>query len=94
MEQRLLGNAQVVPVEAYVAEENLLGMEGDGIQVVIDFVSRSNIGVGALCEGLARRSFDEAKAYSENRMQEGFPIKFHQATGIKLFDISHEGPSI
>lgn len=87
MGQRLLANAEVILDEVFVPEQFMLGEEGDGGIVVMDFLSRSNVGVGALSMGLARRAYDEAKNYAETRVQGGVPIKFHQAVGLKLFDM-------
>jgi len=45
-----------------------------------------NVGVGYLALGLMRAAFEEALAYSKERVQFGKPILQHQAIGFRLFE--------
>jgi len=48
-----------------------------------------NIGVGYLAVGIMRAAYEEALAYSRERVQFGKPIFEHQAVAFKLFETFH-----
>lgn len=71
---RIPKHYMLVPTEAYpfIIESVLAG---------------ANAGMGAIFTGVARAAFDEALAYSRERVQGGKPICEHQAVQLKLMDM-------
>jgi acyl-CoA dehydrogenase len=87
MGHRLSQQAEVILEDCFVPEENLIGSEGDGFKILMDFLASSGIGVGALSVGLARSAFDASNKYAHERMQGGCYIFAHQAVGFMLVDM-------
>ncbi len=87
MGQRLSSQAEIIFEDVRVPKEKLLGREGDGIPICLDFLATGSIGVGALCVGLARAAYEIALDYSKQRVVLGQPIINHQAIGFMLADM-------
>lgn len=70
--------------------DQILGMEGRGLELSDKWLAMGRIWVGATCCGKAERLFDLASDWAANRKQFGQPIGRFQATGFKLADIAME----
>ncbi len=90
MGQRLSPTTEIVLEEARVPAENLLGEEGDGIYIAIDFLTGGGSAVGAFAVGIAQAAYEEARKYALERVSGGVPIINHQAIGFKLADMCME----
>jgi len=75
---------------ARVSADRLLGEEGGGLAVALDFFERSRPQVAAAAVGLARAAFEHATAYARERRAFGRPILDRQGVGFKLADMAME----
>ncbi len=87
MGQRLSPTTELILDNVRVPADNLLGEEGDGIYIAINFLTGGGSAVGAFAVGLARAAYEEARKYALERVQGGVPIIEHQAIGFKLADM-------
>jgi butyryl-CoA dehydrogenase len=71
-----------------VPKENLLGKEGQGFKIAMATLDGGRIGIAAQALGIAQGAFDQAVAYSKERVQFGKPIGFQQAISFKLADMA------
>jgi len=76
--------------DVVVPAENLLGSEGQGFRLAMGAFdhTRPPVAIGAV--GLARRAFEEALKYSQERVAFGKPIAANQAVSFKLADMAME----
>jgi len=70
--------------------ENLLGMEGQGLQQTLKVLDGGRISIGALAVGLAQSAFEEAVRYARQREAFGRPIADFQAIQWMLADAATE----
>ncbi len=73
-----------------VPAENLLGVEGRGLQQTLQVLDGGRIGIGALSLGLARSAFEAAVRYAKDRQTFGKPIAENQAIQWMLADAATE----
>ena len=73
-----------------VAQENLLGVAGRGLQQFLAVLEIGRIGVAAMGLGLAQGAFDQALAYAKERRAFGQAISKFQTIAGKLADMSTE----
>jgi len=73
-----------------VPAENLLGVEGRGLQQTLQVLDGGRIGIAALSLGLADAAFDAARTYASTRMTFGQPLAEHQAIAFMLADMAVE----
>ncbi|MGH7859599.1 MAG: acyl-CoA dehydrogenase family protein, partial [Candidatus Binatia bacterium] len=72
-----------------VPVENLLGgEEGQGFYQVMAGIEVGRVNVSARAIGVARRAFEEAIRYAQERQTFGRPIAHHQAIQFKLADMA------
>ncbi|RCX16337.1 alkylation response protein AidB-like acyl-CoA dehydrogenase [Anaerobacterium chartisolvens] len=71
-----------------IPKENLLSKEGIGFIVAMKTLDRTRPGVAAQALGIAQGAFDEALAYSKERVQFGQPISSFQAIQHMLADMA------
>lgn len=71
-----------------VAEENLLGEEGQGYFNSLAILDGGRISIAAMCVGIARGAFDHAIRYAQERSAFGKKIHQFQAIKIKLADMA------
>ena len=76
--------------EVRVPRENLLGVEGRGLQQTMSTLDSGRIGIGALALGLAQAAYEEALKYSKQREAFGQPIANFQAIQWMLADAATE----
>ena len=70
--------------------EQILGEEGQGLELSGKWLEMGRVWVGASCCGKAERLFNLAAEWAANRRQFGQPVGRFQATGFKLADMAVE----
>lgn len=68
----------------------ILGEEGNGLELAGKWLGMGRVWVGASCCGKAERLFQMASEWAATRKQFGQPIGRFQATGFKLADMAVE----
>ncbi len=79
---------EVIIENCRIPADNLLGTQGDGMQIVFDTVPTVMTLMGAASIGLSRAAFEIAKAYAAERRTGNVPINQYQAVSHKLVDMS------
>ena len=74
--------------EARIPAERLLGEEGEGFAIAIDFFLHSRPQVAASALGIARAAFEYATAYANERRAFGKPLLAKQGVSFKLADMA------
>ena len=74
--------------DAHVPAERLLGEEGDGFGIAMDFFLHSRPQVAASALGIARAAFEYATAYANERKAFGKPLLARQGVSFKLADMA------
>jgi alkylation response protein AidB-like acyl-CoA dehydrogenase len=85
---RASDTAEVVMENCFVAEDRLLGNEGEGFKQALQILDGGRISIAALGLGTAIGAFDTALAYSKVREQFGKPIAEFQAMQFALAEMS------
>jgi len=85
---RISDTAALVLEDCRVAEDALLGGEGDGFIQSMEILDGGRISIAALSVGIARGALDAAVAYAKQRRQFNRPIAAFQAVRFKLADMS------
>ncbi len=70
--------------------ENLLGVEGQGLQQTLKILDGGRISVGALSVGIAQAALDEGIQYARERQSFGKALKDHQAIQWLVADAASE----
>ncbi|MGA1487652.1 MAG: acyl-CoA dehydrogenase family protein [Planctomycetota bacterium] len=73
-----------------VPAKNLIGAEGQGFRIAMKTFDRTRPPIGAAAVGIARRAYDLALRYSQERKTFGVPIARHQAVQFMLADMATE----
>jgi alkylation response protein AidB-like acyl-CoA dehydrogenase len=73
---------------ARIPVDRLVGEEGQGFQIALDFFEASRPQVAAAAVGLARAAFEAATEYARERETFGRPIVDRQAVSFKLADMA------
>ena len=68
--------------------DRLLGEEGQGLEIALDFFQASRPQVAASAVGVARAAFEHATEYAREREAFGRPILSRQGVGFKLADMA------
>lgn len=76
--------------DCILAQEALLGAEGQGLQIALTTLDLLRCTVGAAAVGFAQRALDEATHYSKSRRQFGRAIAEFQGIEFKLADMATE----
>ncbi|HXH87553.1 MAG TPA: acyl-CoA dehydrogenase family protein [Gaiellaceae bacterium] len=74
--------------EARIPAERLLGDEGEGFAIAMDFFMHSRPQVAASALGIARAAFEYATAYANERQAFGKPLIAKQGVSFKLADMA------
>ena len=80
----------IVLEEARIPEDRILGDEGEGFAVAMDFFQHSRPLVAAGAVGVARAAFEYAADYAREREAFGKPILARQGVSFKLADMAME----
>jgi alkylation response protein AidB-like acyl-CoA dehydrogenase len=86
MGMRASDTSEVVFADCRIAEDQLLGREGDGFVNAMQVLDAGRIGIAALAVGLAQGAHEAALHYAKQRRQFGKPISSFQAIQWKLAD--------
>jgi len=74
--------------EARIPADRLLGEEGDGFAIAMDFFLHSRPQVAASAVGVARAAFEYATGYANERHAFGKPLLSKQGVSFKLADMA------
>ena len=74
--------------DCFVADEALLGPEGQGFVIAMAALDGGRIGIAAQAVGIARAAFEASRDYAAERQAFGRPIREFQAVGFKLADMA------
>jgi alkylation response protein AidB-like acyl-CoA dehydrogenase len=74
--------------DARIPADRLLGEEGEGPVIALDFFQTSRPQVAAGAVGVARAAFEHAAGYAREREAFGRPILSRQGVGFKLADMA------
>jgi len=74
--------------EARIPADRLLGDEGDGFAIAMDFFLHSRPQVAASAVGIARAAFEYATEYANERRAFGKPLIAKQGVSFKLADMA------
>ncbi|MFX0171320.1 MAG: acyl-CoA dehydrogenase family protein [Candidatus Hodarchaeota archaeon] len=80
--------SQVALDRAEVPKENLLGLENEGLRLVLGSLASSRIGIAAQAAGISETALQESINYANQRVQFGRPIGKHQAISFMLADMA------
>ncbi len=80
--------AELIFNDVKVPKENLLGKEGEGFKIAMATLDGGRIGIAAQALGIAQGAYENALAYSKERIQFGKPIAAQQAVAFKLADMA------
>jgi butyryl-CoA dehydrogenase len=94
-EEKKLGINATACVELSFADcavpvANRIGNEGEGYKVALSTLDGGRIGIAAQACGIAQGAFEQALAYSQQRMAFGKPISDFQAIQFMLADMATE----
>ena len=85
---RSSSTAELIFNDVKVPKENLLGKEGEGFKIAMATLDGGRIGIAAQALGIAQGAFEQALAYSKERIQFGKPIAAQQGIAFKLADMA------
>jgi alkylation response protein AidB-like acyl-CoA dehydrogenase len=74
--------------DARIPAGRLIGAEGQGFEIALDFFQASRPQVAAAAVGVARAAFEHATEYAREREAFGRPILSRQGVGFKLADMA------
>ena len=74
--------------DARIPADRLLGEEGEGFAIAMDFFLHSRPQVAASAVGIARAAFEYATAYANERHAFGRPLMSKQGVSFKLADMA------
>jgi alkylation response protein AidB-like acyl-CoA dehydrogenase len=81
---------ELVFEDCQVPAENVLGQEGYGLLLALDWINSNRVKTGAMAVGTARRLLKISAEYAKQRSQFGNPIATYQAIQFKLADMATE----
>ena len=84
---RSSSTAELIFNNVKVPKENLLGKEGEGFKIAMATLDGGRIGIASQALGIAQGAFENALAYSKERIQFGKPIAQQQIISFKLADM-------
>lgn len=81
---------ELVFEDCQVPAENVLGQEGYGLILALDWINANRVRTAAMAVGMARRLLKMSAEYAKQRRQFGNPIATYQAVQLKLADMATE----
>jgi butyryl-CoA dehydrogenase len=88
MGQRSGDHCEIAFDNCEVLSDQLLGREGQGLEIALAGLELGRLGVAAQSVGMARAAFDAALAYARRRRTFGRPIIEHQAVSFQIADMA------
>ncbi len=73
--------------DVFVAENQRIGAEGEGLKIALSALDSGRLGIAAVATGLAQAALDQAVAYARSREAFGAPVIKHQGLGFLLADM-------
>jgi alkylation response protein AidB-like acyl-CoA dehydrogenase len=80
--------AEITFDDVLVPVENLVGDEGDGLDILVAQGNMARASVAAVSTGVARHALELAVAYAGSRVQGGKPLAQHQMSARKLAEMT------
>ena len=71
-----------------IANENMLGAEGEGYKIALSNLEGGRLGISAQAIGMARAAYEFALEYAKERTSFGKPLTQHQALQFRLSDMA------
>jgi alkylation response protein AidB-like acyl-CoA dehydrogenase len=87
---RLNRNAELVFEDCRIPRDNLLGAPDEGLALLQRMLRGSKAKEGAKCMGIAQAAYEEAIAFTRDRVQGGRPIVEHGSVAAVLGEIGME----
>src|SRR5260221_1940717 len=87
---RASSTCELILEDCRVPKENVLGEVGKGYKIAIETLNEGRIGIGAQMLGLARRTWESALKYSQERKQFGKTISDFQGIQFQLAQMATE----
>lgn len=84
---RTAQNGELFLDNVRIPKENLVGKEGDALNITLKALPYIAIGLASCYVGLARAIYEYALDYAKRRVSWGQPIIQHQAIALKLADM-------
>lgn len=84
---RTSNTTDVVLEDCRIPASNLIGEEGKGFSIAMKTLDQARAWMGCIAVGIAQRGIDEAKKYTDERIQFGKAINENQAIQFKLADM-------
>ncbi|CAG7586047.1 acyl-CoA dehydrogenase family protein [Peptoniphilus senegalensis] len=84
---RTSNTTDVVLEDCRIPASNLIGEEGKGFSIAMKTLDQARAWMGCIAVGIAQRGIDEAKKYTDERIQFGKAINTNQAIQFKLADM-------
>lgn len=85
---RSSSTAELIFNNVKIPKENLLGKEGQGFKIAMSTLDGGRIGIASQALGIAQGAYENALAYSKERIQFGKPICQQQIISFKLADMA------
>ena len=74
--------------DCFVADDALLGPQGQGFIIAMSSLDGGRIGIAAQAVGIARAAFEAARGYADERHSFGKPLREFQGVSFKLADMA------
>ena len=87
---RASDTAEVYLDSVKVADDAIVGKQGDGSKQMLTALDYGRLGIAAMALGHAQGAYELALAYAQDRKQFGKPLTKHQAIAFKLADMATE----
>ncbi len=72
----------------HIPEENRIGKEGKGFQILMSTFNVERITLSSECNGISLAALEASKNYSKTRIQFGKPISTFQAISLKIAEMA------
>lgn len=86
--QRSSDTCQITLDNLDLADDDLLGTEGDGYRIALSNLEGGRIGIAAQAVGMAKAAYNHALEYAKTRNAFNAPIIDHQSIAFKLADMA------
>jgi len=80
--------SEMIFKDCRIPKENLLGKDGQGLQIAMTGFDHGRIGIAAQSVGITQAALDESIRYSKERVQFGKPISRQQAIQCMIADMA------
>lgn len=85
---RAADNAIMTFENCKVPEENILGLRGEGIKIMLSTLDGGRLSIAAMGLGLAQGAYEMSKAHAKKRKQFGKPLAEFQGIYFKLAEMA------